>query len=217
MRFAVISFVLLLASAAGARAGLINGDFETGDLTGWTVFDTTHGGTNLADVTLFDTAVPGNLSDAARFQVGQTSGTIGIGGSPEGAGIFQTITLNSGTLNISVNVAESASSTNGDGGTFELLLNNVVVASAAFGIVGPGTERTTLTYSGTVNAGSNIIAVDARRNFGNAAPNEPDQYFDNVAISGTAVPEPSTAAIALTGAAALLAIRPRRTLVRCKA
>jgi hypothetical protein len=57
--------MLLFAMAGATRAQLVNGNFETGDLTGWTLFNTVgsgtpygteQGGTAVAQAVPFDTA-----------------------------------------------------------------------------------------------------------------------------------------------------------------
>lgn len=185
------------ASPAGA-VDLINGDFATGDLTGWTVFpnpDT--GGINgpgLPDVVPFDTTGSG-ASNSARFQVGSGSG-----------GITQDVELFGGLLNLSVDVAAEnpATDPNGEGGIFELLLNGAVVDSFASGLIfGGAIERDTLTFSVSVGAGSNSIGLRITRPFINFA-DSPLQYATNFAISGpatqpnTSVPEPDLGMALLT-------------------
>src|SRR5262249_55483635 len=95
--------VLGLVSSLARGGQLVNGGFETGDLTGWTLFNTALGGTALADVVSFDTAHTGAPSQSARFEVGETSGGIGGGGLGQGAGIFQDVSLLAGQLNIALN------------------------------------------------------------------------------------------------------------------
>ena len=58
--------VTLVASAAPVP----NGDFETGDLTGWTTFTTTNGTIGTPAVVPFDTTGSG-ASNAAEFNVGR--------------------------------------------------------------------------------------------------------------------------------------------------
>jgi hypothetical protein len=71
--------VTLVASAAP----VVNGDFETGDLTGWTTFTTANGTIGTPAVVSFDTTGTG-ASNAAKFNVGrQVLGS----GAPEGGGI----------------------------------------------------------------------------------------------------------------------------------
>lgn len=171
---------------------MINGDFDTGDFTGWTFFNTPQGGCSLTQVALFDTAGTGVPSYSAEFEVGETSGTIGGGGLGQGAGIFQNVTLGAGQLTISLDIAATSPANSGDDGTFQLLLDGNVVDSYDMGgsIVGQ-TLRSTLNYSGVVAAGVHEIAIDARTGYGTEYGNTPYQFFDNITLSGTAVPEPS--------------------------
>ena len=73
--------------AVSAHAGLINGGFETGDLSGWTRFTTANGSLpDLGDeVVPFDMDGDGALSNAARFRVGEavldTAPCEGVAGS----------------------------------------------------------------------------------------------------------------------------------------
>src|SRR5262245_65645367 len=93
----LVASVAICARSAGA-AQLVNGDFETGDFTGWTLFDTAHGGSIATQVISFDTTNTGIPSLGASFAVGQTSGTIGGGGLGEGAGILQNVSRLAGQL-----------------------------------------------------------------------------------------------------------------------
>ena len=201
----IVTSLILLGSAATGKAGIINGDFQTGDLTGWTTFNTPNGGTDFDDVVLYDVAGTGTPSLSARLEVGETSGPIGGGGLGEGAGIQQAVVTGAGTLTISANIATEGG--NADTGTFELLLNGKVVSTYAFG---GASGSSSLSYSGSVAAGSNVIAIDARRGYGIGFENTPFQYIDNVVLGGNAVPEPSTLALLVAGAVGLLGIGLRR-------
>ena len=70
---AVTVVVAGLAWSILAHAGFItNADFETGDLTGWTLFSTPNGsnGSSGDGVDLFTTSISAGESEAARFRVG---------------------------------------------------------------------------------------------------------------------------------------------------
>ena len=67
---------------------------------------------------------------SAHFNVGQEDA---LPNNEAGGGIFQDVTLNSGTLNISVDIATQSNTNNADGGEFQLLLDGVVLDSHAFG------------------------------------------------------------------------------------
>ncbi len=211
--------ILLLAMAVTSRAQLVNGNFETGDLTGWTLFNTVgsntpygvgQGGTAVAQTVQFDTAGTGAPSYSAEFEVGETAGIVGGGGLGQGAGIYQYVSLDAGQLNISVDVAATSPGNNADAGTFELLLDGNLVANDAFGGISVSQIlRSTLSYSGTVAAGTHQIAIDMRRGYGIGSGNTPYQFLDNVVLTGTAVPEPGATLFMPLGLA-MLAVGIRR-------
>ena len=212
--------LFLFAVAGTTQAQLVNGNFETGDLTGWTLFNTVglntshgveRGGTALAQAVPFDTAGTGVPSYGAEFEVGETAGIVGGGGLGQGAGIYQYVPLDAGQLNISVNIAATSPGNNADAGTFELLLDGNLVARDAFGSLDVWQIlRSTLSYSGTVAAGTHHIAIDMRRGYGLGYGNTPDQFLDNVVLSGSAVPEPAETLFLVLGLATLaVGIRPR--------
>jgi len=189
---ALIATIALL-SPITASAQLHNGDFSTGDFTGWTLFDTANGGIGNPAVVPFDTAGTGTLSNSAQFEVGQISGQIGGGTNPGGGGIFQNVTLGSGILNISLNAATQAGGgINADDGTFELILDGDVVDTWASG-PNPGNVnqifRSTLSYSGEINAGVHEVEIEMVRGYGTESGDTPYQYIDNVALE--VIPEPS--------------------------
>ncbi|MGA3007565.1 MAG: hypothetical protein ABSE59_06705 [Opitutaceae bacterium] len=188
---ALIATIALL-SPITVSAQLLNGDFSTGDFTGWTLFDTANGGIGNPAVVPFDTAGTGTLSNSAMFEVGQINGQIG-GGIAQGGGIFQNVTLGSGILNISLNAATQAvSDINADDGTFELILDGNVVDTWASG---PNLDnanqifRSTLSYSGEINAGVHEVEIEMVRGYGTESGDTPYQYIDNVTLE--VIPEPS--------------------------
>ena len=87
----------LVASAAPVP----NGDFETGDLTGWTTFTTASGTIGTPAVVSFDTTGTG-ASNAAKFNVGQRRRLAGI---PQGGGIYQSVNTAAGEFDVSADVA----------------------------------------------------------------------------------------------------------------
>ena len=191
--------VLALAVAAAAitaptalAAGVSNGDFATGDLTGWTTFTTANGalGTGLPAVTPFDTTGAG-ASNAAEFNVGQAvfAGTT----DQQGGGIYQSVTTGAGLFTLSADTAavnQNALSDNSSCGLFELLLDGSVVASHDYGDCGPSaTLRFTLTATGLVlTAGPHEIRVRITRPFitfagSSLRAGSPLEYVDNVTLS----------------------------------
>lgn len=202
--FASALALVLLGTGGTANAQLVNGDFETGDFTGWTLISTPNGGSSFTQVGSFDTAGTGTTSDSAIFEVGEVSGGVGGGGLGQGAGISQNVLLLAGQLNVFLNIAATSDGNNADGGTFELFLDGNDVANHAFGGIGVNQIlRSTLSYSGTVTAGTHNIAIEMFRGYGTEYPNTPFQYLDNITLSGSAAPEPSATALAMLGLAVL--------------
>lgn len=212
--------LVLLATVGTAQATLINTDFETGDFSGWNVFTfdaTVNGifgvgsvGNNV--VTSFDTDGDGVASNAARFQVGQTSGGRVGGGTPRvGGGIWQSFDA-SGLFEVSVDVAMLSTSVNADGGLFELLINGLVVDIIDFDRVTPGTLRGTLTGSTMLDAGTHELRIRMSRGYGTAS-STPRQYIDDIVtnLRPVAVPAPNTLLLLM---AALLVPVARRRQVR---
>ena len=218
-------------AGAYAHAGVVvNGDFQTGNLTPWTTYTTAYGpgtGTNgltcagsvpCPIVTLFDTTGTG-ASDAAQFNVGMVLGTPG-GTDYEGGGIVQNILLSPGAFNVSLDwaVDNLFTGTNADGGKFTILLNGTVLAFYDTGRVYPGIVRGPLSASTTISTGGTYqLAVEVTRNW---YPSDLlTQYVDNVTTSGAAtgggaVPEPSGWELAVGGMVLIAGYRRVRTVCR---
>ncbi|MGA2748074.1 MAG: hypothetical protein ABSG59_04790 [Verrucomicrobiota bacterium] len=194
IRSLLVCAALLLLASVAAEAQLINGGFETGDFTGWTIFDDTNGTTGDATVVLFDVAGTGMPSLCAQFEVGSTVPYV-YGSAGSGGGISQLVNLNSGQLNIALNVAvyNPLPLKNGEAGTFILSLDGKNVASDVFGpINGYQTNRSTLGCTTTVGGGTHEIAIDMTRIYemGTGSSASPYQYLDDIVLSGAAVPGP---------------------------
>jgi hypothetical protein len=208
----ILAAASLLALGTSAHAQLINGGFETGDFTGWTFFQTTHGGLGQPQVVSYTTVNHQPASPAAQFEVGVASGPIP---SSQGGGISQNVLLGAGQLNISLDIATAGPGANSDGGTFELLLDGNDVASHAFGSVAPNQEQSsTLNYTGAILAGTHSIAIEMLRNSANQVGETPYEYVDNVVLSGSAVPEPSVGSLLAAGLAAALFVLSRQPGMR---
>ena len=177
-----------------------NGDFETGDLVGWTTFTTANGtlGTGYPQVALFDTNGDGTATYAAQFQVGQLSYDPGV---LEGGGMFQEVYVTAGSYAISAKAiaAQDAGTSygNGSGGLFEMLVDGVEVARYDFGAMGADEIlRSSLTATLSLSGGIHEIRLMITRPYTQTSLT-PVQYIDNVAVvylSGPQVAsEPATA------------------------
>jgi len=218
IRHAFLLIIVFEALPHFAHSAVINGDFSTGDFTGWTIFTDPNGTANgdpnsggNPEVVLFDVSGGGSTL-AAQFRVGQTEGTP----INQGAGLFQSIETVPGELILSVDIALESFDNNAQGGLFELSLNGSVVDSIDIQTVTVGQiVRDSLTATVSVGAGSQELRMSARRRFGAGSDSTPAQYFDNVIASGSAIaiPEPSSA-IALAVLAAWFTASRRRLVGR---
>ncbi|MBI1199428.1 MAG: PEP-CTERM sorting domain-containing protein [Phenylobacterium sp.] len=198
----VVAALVLSASGAQAVELVTNGDFATGDFTGWTLYTTANGTLGVApapQVASFDVTGSG-ASNAAELEVGEVDFTA----VDEGGGLFQSITTIAGLLNFSADFAALGRETvpNSAGGVFSVLLDGVVKASFNAGPVDPlEVKRGTLTFSEVVTAGSHVLSVQAARPFkiGTQYYSTPLQYFDNISATQGAVPEPATWALMIAG------------------
>jgi hypothetical protein len=162
---------------------LTNGDFETGDLSGWTSFTTPYGtlGSGFPKVAPFDTNGDGTATYSAQFSVGQLSGNTGY----QGGGISQNVYLSKGGNRITVDMIATSNDSvlgNGEGGSFEVLVDGVVVDSYDFGFVaGNTTKRHKLaTTVGIDTDGNHEFSIRITRP-ANEAPHL-TQLIDNVVV-----------------------------------
>ncbi|MBN1189258.1 MAG: hypothetical protein JXA46_05845 [Dehalococcoidales bacterium] len=167
----------VLATPSGINL-VLNGDFETGDLSNWTVFQTDNGVTQ-EGVESFDTTGSG-ATYAARFNVGKAISA----GSGAGGGIYQSFYAPAGPWEVSTMAVASwdqGTYPNSDGGLFELLVDGTVVDSCDFGNIAAGAiERDTLSATGSFAAsGSHEIRIKITRD-ATTSIETPNQYVDNV-------------------------------------
>ena len=191
-----VAGIALVALSVGAQASLIvNGDFETGNLNGWTTYTTAGGTIGVPAVSAFDTSGAG-ASNAAMFNVGRV--IFGVGASQEGGGLFQSFMFGGGMVNIAADIAVllNGGGRNLEGGLFSLLLDGSVVDSFDFGDVFLNVaERSTLDYAGLLSAGNHELRFEITRGF-TTGDVSPFQYLDNVVVTGgNQVPEPGTLAL----------------------
>jgi hypothetical protein len=203
-RIATLILLAQLSVSLCQATGLLqNGDFESGDLTGWTTFLTPNGdlGPGLPDATMFDTDGDGTATFAARFRAGEKVFNSSTGHTFQGGGLFQTFSGPAGVYNFSASIAAQNPSTsaNDTAGVFSLFVDGTLRDSVDFkqllggGDIGPGQiERSSLFTSVTLTQGIHELRFQVTRNWLNG--DTPYEYLDDVQIGGV-IPEPTPSAL----------------------
>jgi hypothetical protein len=206
--------ILMLALAGVASGALaqsfVNGDFTGGDLTGWTITPTANGQTLTQDVIPFDIDFGGPLgmSNVARFRVGQVAPQSGV---PAGIEFTQVLSLISGTqYEVSFNAAayRNSATNNAQGGIFDLIVENTVLATWAAGGTSSATTNSSLVSGQFVAGGTGNFNIGVRIQRPFTIPADLYQVVDNFEIA--IVPEPGTFVALGLGVVGLLVARRRK-------
>ncbi len=185
-----------------------NGDFETGDFTGWNVVLTENGATNTQDVVPFDIDGEGTLPEsfAPKFEVGLANYQPN---AQEGIMLFQSVQVTAGTAYIlDLDWAITSTGGNADLGHFEIFINDEDLISDGVGFSwGGGSFYGHLSTAWAANdSGSVDIGVRITRGYTISDSLDIYQYVDNFSI--TAVPTPG--GLALLGFGCMAPRRQRR-------
>lgn len=158
-----------------------NGDFATGDFSGFTLYETNNGHTSTSVVVTNITA-SGAPNYAAQIAAGVT-GSNHIG-NDEGGGFYQAISLQDGSLNVAMDIAADSSNGNGGGGIVEILFDGVSMASHNFGSLSKNTkEYATLSFNlPNVTEGAHELRIQSTRQY---LTTSVYHQIDNIVLSGT--------------------------------
>jgi hypothetical protein len=200
--------ILAVALSVGAFGNAVfNGDFQTGDLSGWTTFTTGNGVIGTPTVVSFDTTGSGP-SLAAQLNVGEVTFTQ----NQEGGGLQQNVTLAAGSYSFFANIAATSTLGNSEYGVFSILMDGIVEDTTDLGTLqNGGTLLGTLSASFTVaTSGSHQLEILITRPFVSDNSTTPFQYLDNIAINSTSAPEPASLMLGALGMAGLALARWRK-------
>jgi hypothetical protein len=175
---------------------LVNGNFKTRGLTGWTTFTTYNGtlGYGFPKKVIFDTKNNGTPTLSVQLSVGQV---VFEGHDPElarGGGIFQNVSLGAGNLTITADIAASfinqPGTSNTTAGLFKLLFDNVLVASHDFEEILANTSQHSVLTANLQNIAAGVHEIRLQITRPSTAAGTPtygvQEYIGNVELSGSA-------------------------------
>jgi hypothetical protein len=185
MSLALVALLAIFAAQAGATNLLVNGSFQSGDFSGWTIGNTSNGtwGQGFPLVT----AWPFGGMNAAQGEVGEVS----FDGTYQGGTLSQTFYGGGGdTSTLSFDwAAMGDGQTNHEGGLFELLLDGTVLAQHDVGAIGPDQLVSgTLSANFQLSVGTHTFEIAVLRPYLSIYQNTPFQYVTNADVEGIAEP-----------------------------
>ena len=198
-----LGLVIAAGLASTSNAGFVNGDFETGDFTGWDLRLTDNGATAVQDVTMFDLGY--GESNVARFSVGKVDYYV----EPDGGVILSQHMYLSGGFEYDLGCVAGAwrqyGGGNSAGGLFRLFVGGTDVASYDVGYIEGGAPPILFALDGTytpASSGNYEVGIVITRQY--EIPGDLIyQMVDDFYIT------PAPGALALLGLAGLMGRRRR--------
>lgn len=207
LKLACTAAICLAPFTQQANATVINGGFESG-LDGWSLFTTangTLGNPPLPQVAAFDVAGNSTPSSSLKLSVGYATAPCSFPGiycpqPTEGGGVQQSVSFLEGVYSLHVDIAVENTplygGLNGDGGTFSLILDGLILDQVSFGaIVANSVKRDQLSFEGSISEGLHDFKILVTRDYAQSA--SLSQYIDNVTVAR--VPEPNTLGLLAAG------------------
>jgi hypothetical protein len=207
MPFVLIAVLAILVAQAGATNLLVNGSFETGDFTGWTLGTTSNGTAGEGFPIVAQWPLNGQVN-AWKGEVGQVNFNQGVF---EGATLSQTFNSARGATTLSFDYAAmGGNSGNVEGGVFQLVVDGAALAAFDVTDIDAGQViNGTLSTTANLSAGQHTFEIDVLRSFITVPGETPYQYVTNADVEGT-VPEPGSLILMGSGVLGLAGILRRK-------
>jgi hypothetical protein len=213
VNYRVLLTTSVVLAASATQAQFVNGDFETGDFSGWTLGLTSGGAQAFQSVVDFDIDGPGPLgvTKVGQFSAGRASG---VTTGEHGVTLTQMLNLDSGvlyTFEFDWAATRTVTTSNAQGGIFALMVNGVEINRSAAGSTSstvPHFGHHSGTFTPT-SSGAHEVGVWILRPFTIPTPTAPTlfQSVDNFTVDP--IPEPASLAALGLGTLALLRRRKK--------
>ncbi len=206
MPLVLVALLAIFAAQAGATNLIVNGSFQSGDFSGWTLGTTSNGTAGDG----FPVAAAWPLGGGLNAWEGEV-GEVSFDGTQQGATLMQSFNSAGGAASLSLDWAVSAPfSGNADGGEFTMILNGVQVAQYDTNNVNQDDLLNgVLTANANLNAGNNTLEIDITRRYISVSDLTPLQYVTGVDVDGT-VPEPGSLILMGSGVLGLAGVLRRK-------
>ncbi len=206
MPFVLVALLAVFAAQASATNLLVNGSFQSGDFTGWTIGTTSNGtwGQGFPVVTGW----PLGGMNAAEGEVGE----VNFDGTQQGGTLSQTFTAAGGVGTISLDwAAMGVGGQNADGGEFTILLDGTQVAQYDTGTIDANQLLNgTLTANVNLAAGMNTLEIEVTRKYLTAPGGTPYQFVTGADVEGQGVPEPGSFVLLVSGVLGVASVVSRK-------
>jgi PEP-CTERM motif len=205
MLFVLVALLAVFAAQASADNLIVNGSFQSGDFSNWTLGTTSNGTAGVGFPVV--AAWPLGGANAWEGEVGE----VNFDGTQQGATLTQSFTSGGGAGTVSLDwLASAPFAGNADGGEFTILLNGTQVAQIDSGSINQGQMLNgVLSANVNLNSGSNTLEIDITRRFISVQDLTPLQYVTGIDVQGSA-PEPSALVLMGSGVLGLAGVLRRK-------